>query len=125
MRAANKKGKKTHNTQIKSMEFINKRTMELRSGGHSKAKKRSCEDDSEVSRKKLKPDGSSGNAGASGSGGPTASVESRTSSSSSGKPTPEVQCGFYGVELLRSSWDRTHAIVMLLDSKSCLLHSAA
>ncbi|KAJ2921216.1 hypothetical protein H1R20_g15874, partial [Candolleomyces eurysporus] len=28
-----------------------------------------------------------------------------------------MQCGFYGVELLRSKWDRTHAIVMLLEDE--------
>ncbi|KAF5311626.1 hypothetical protein D9611_009442 [Ephemerocybe angulata] len=31
---------------------------------------------------------------------------------------PDVQCGYYALELLRSRWDRTHSIVMLFSGKS-------
>ncbi|KAF6747798.1 hypothetical protein DFP72DRAFT_1015907 [Ephemerocybe angulata] len=47
-----------------------------------------------------------------------------------GRLPAEVQCGFYGLELLRSSWERTHSIVLLLsgdrfslrwyDSQGCI-----
>ncbi|KAF6757337.1 hypothetical protein DFP72DRAFT_1111320 [Ephemerocybe angulata] len=47
-----------------------------------------------------------------------------------GRLPAEVQCGFYGLEILRSSWERTHSIVLLLsgdrfslrwyDSQGCI-----
>lgn len=51
-------------------------------------------------------------------GGKSQKVNSRNSDK--GHPrkkknlAPEAQCAFYGIELLRSRWDRTHAIVILL-----------
>ncbi|KAJ2911931.1 hypothetical protein MD484_g8479, partial [Candolleomyces efflorescens] len=91
-----------------------KRTAALKSQGrsNSRGQKRSCEDDSEISRKKPRPEGSNT--------GRSATADSE-SSSSSGKSSPKVQCGFYGIESLRSSWDRTHAVVMLLENEKLSL----
>lgn len=33
---------------------------------------------------------------------------------------PDVQCAFYGIELLRATWDKTHSIVTLLSGMPCL-----
>ncbi|KAJ2935812.1 hypothetical protein H1R20_g1282, partial [Candolleomyces eurysporus] len=121
--------------KMKGESAQHKRHVELQSESTSKSQKRTREDElpsasvKAKGRKKFKPDESSGNSGASGSNGASGNNRASesaghsgsftsvaSSSSSSAKLSPKLQCGFYGVELLRSRWDRTHAIAILLDN---------
>ncbi|RXW15793.1 hypothetical protein EST38_g10061 [Candolleomyces aberdarensis] len=93
-----------------------------------KGKKKHKSGSSSGSKGRSKSNGSkgrSGNSGAGGSNTPSGNSESNVPGGGNGNVpyastpnlTPTLQCGFYGVELLRSRWDRTHAIVMLLEDE--------
>ncbi|KAJ2934509.1 hypothetical protein H1R20_g2644, partial [Candolleomyces eurysporus] len=126
LRAAKRKGKSAQH----------KRRVELQFESTSKSQKRTREDElpsasvKAKGRKRFKPDESSGNSGASGSNGASGNNRASesaghsesfpsvaSSSSSSAELSPKLQCGFYGVQLLRSRWDSTHAIAILLDNE--------
>jgi hypothetical protein len=95
------------------------------------AQKRSHEldhdlEDGETDTKRFKSDGN----GTSNKAARNSGTQGDSGRNSTLLPTPSpqlsapLQCGFYGIELMRSSWDRTHSIVILLEGESSFIYES-